>query len=267
VLLLIRGIKWLIYCGEKMNWDKVIFYCFSGTGNTLSAVNKMAEVFEGAGKSVNIYKIPDDPWVIESHALYIFAFPVYEFGVPGFVQEWIDDLPVNEVRLPAAALSTMAGRSGFVKTPLKKVLLAKNFEPVAVKEIIFPSNFIYFQSESEVEKVMKVGLIRAERYADDLLAGRGDWPRKSIISTLLFPFNRLGSKCFSWVFSHYKVGDSCTHCGLCEKNCPVNNIKVTEKSVEWGRRCQVCLRCINNCPHNAIRSRVCNFLYRKHYKV
>jgi len=81
----------------------------------------------------------------------------------------------------------------------------------------------------------------------------------------MFPLNRLMARSFSWIFSHYKADDSCVHCHLCENLCPVNNIKVTDDKVIWGRKCQVCLRCVNFCPQKSIKSSICNLPYKAHY--
>lgn len=248
-----------------MEYNKVIFYCFSGTGNTLSAVRKMAETFEDKGKKAEIRKIPDDKWESEDNSLYIFAFPVYEQSMPLFVYDWIADIPVQQSKNYAAALSTLADSSGFVKSPLRKLLEEKNFEPVAIEEIIFPTNFIYSVSDEKCKKIMKKGLLNSEKYAEDILSGDVSWPPVSKIKSLLFPFLRLASKIFSWFFSHYKADESCIKCHLCENLCPVDNIKVTENKVTWGRKCQVCLRCINFCPQKSIKSTVCNFPYKAHY--
>ena len=229
------------------------------------AVRRMADVFEKSGKDVSIRSIPDDDWKNEEYALYIFAFPVYEQSLPLFVYDWISEIPSQESKTFAAALSTLAGSSGFVKTPLKKLLIKLNFEPVAIKELIFPTNFIYTVAEDKLPGIMKKGLIDAEQYAQEIISGEASWPSTSSIKQFMFPFNRVMARCFSWIFSHYKVDDSCVHCHLCENLCPVNNIKVTDDKVIWGRKCQVCLRCINFCPQKSIRSSICNLPYKAHY--
>ncbi len=47
--------------------------------------------------------------------------------------------------------------------------------------------------------------------------------------------------------------DKCTHCRICEKVCPVNNINVTENEVLFSKECVLCLRCITQCPVEAIQ--------------
>jgi ferredoxin/flavodoxin len=248
-----------------MEFQKVIFYCFSGTGNTLSAARKMAEVFKTAGKETVIKNIPDSEWIYDKNALYIFAFPVYEQSLPLFVYDWITKLPACESKLPAATFSTMAKASGFVKTPLKKLLIKKNFNPTAIKELIFPTNFIYKVSDEKKTEIMKSGLLEAGKYAEDILSDKASWPEPSFLVSVFFPLCQFVAGCFNWLFSHYKVDSSCVHCRLCEKLCPVGNIQVTDDTVKWGRKCQVCLRCINFCPQKSIKSSICNLPYKAHY--
>ncbi|WP_446776238.1 EFR1 family ferrodoxin, partial [Macellibacteroides fermentans] len=46
--------------------------------------------------------------------------------------------------------------------------------------------------------------------------------------------------------------DSCISCGLCEKACPVHNIRVVDKPV-WGEFCTSCLACYHVCPQQAVQ--------------
>ena len=50
---------------------------------------------------------------------------------------------------------------------------------------------------------------------------------------------------------HFYVKDSCTSCGICEKVCTANCIKVEGKP-RWSNNCIQCLACINLCPERAI---------------
>ncbi len=50
----------------------------------------------------------------------------------------------------------------------------------------------------------------------------------------------------------FKVEDHCTLCKVCERVCPIDNIKV-EGKVNFEGQCIRCYACTQNCPSNAIR--------------
>ena len=51
----------------------------------------------------------------------------------------------------------------------------------------------------------------------------------------------------------FHVEDSCIGCKLCEKTCPVQNIKVINGTPAWHHNCIHCMACLHNCPPKAIQ--------------
>lgn len=45
--------------------------------------------------------------------------------------------------------------------------------------------------------------------------------------------------------------EKCKHCGFCEKQCPVSNIKQEGYPIH-GNKCEFCMRCIAHCPQRAV---------------
>lgn len=45
----------------------------------------------------------------------------------------------------------------------------------------------------------------------------------------------------------------CTSCGICEKICPAQNIKLVSGKPVWQHRCEQCFACIQWCPDEAIQ--------------
>ena len=80
-------------------------------------------------------------------------------------------------------------------------------------------------------------------------------------------FNPIGTFLFSkYIEKEYNAGmflpdidrnfwidSKCTFCGICSKICPVNNIKIENKSITWKGNCEKCLACIQWCPLAAIQ--------------
>ena len=49
------------------------------------------------------------------------------------------------------------------------------------------------------------------------------------------------------------VDENCISCGLCEKICPVQNIRLKNDKPTWTHNCEMCFRCLNYCPKDAIQ--------------
>jgi ferredoxin len=58
---------------------------------------------------------------------------------------------------------------------------------------------------------------------------------------------------------------SCNSCGICEKVCPVNNIKIANDRPEWRHKCEECLSCIHFCPQLAIQTQNTRNRSRHHH--
>ena len=50
----------------------------------------------------------------------------------------------------------------------------------------------------------------------------------------------------------FTAGGNCTGCGLCERMCPVKNIRMDSGKPQWLHHCEHCVACISWCPVRAI---------------
>ena len=48
-----------------------------------------------------------------------------------------------------------------------------------------------------------------------------------------------------------KAGSSCTECGLCARQCPVQAIDPKSPRTADGKKCISCMRCVSICPQKA----------------
>jgi ferredoxin len=226
----------------------------------------MAEVFESSGIAVDFRRMPEAPWSEppeDSAAL--FAFPVYEQSAPSFILDYISAIPAPGRPAKAYVLTTMAGFSGFVKTPIGSLLRRRGFEPTGIREIVMPSNFILHAALEKNRAVLRRGIRAAAEFAEEIAAGNASWPRRSILSAAAYPMARLCAGIFSKTLSRFETTGECVGCGLCAELCPTGNIAMEDGHPVWNGKCGLCLRCVSFCPKNAIRAKLGNRLFQPRY--
>jgi len=247
----------------KVYTKNIDFYYFSGTGNTLLVVKKMKEVFESKGVAVTLFPIEkSDPTKVNLQHVIGFAFPVAIQGTYPFVWNFIESLPLTE-DTKIFMIDTLQKFSGGVVGNIKKIVKKKGYEPIGAKEIKMNNNFLPESIDQDKnDKIIKEGIEEAAEFAKDILHDRTEWKRVPIISDIFSFFSKtdfmwgMMRKASSWQLDEEK----CTKCGLCERMCPIDNIKMNEYP-EFLGKCTFCMRCISFCPTEAI------YLPDKEYKL
>lgn len=238
----------------------MVFY-FSGTGNSLQAAKNIAD-YNGedlvsvsekinSGEQLFEYSLSDNETIG-------FVFPVYAWGPPGMVLEFIDRLKFNNLSNQYIfSVATCGGNIGNTMKSLDSRLAAKGMKLSGGFSVKMPNNYIIMgdvdSKEVEKEKLdaaektlldinrsiekRETGVFRVEKgFLPGLLTG---------VVNPLFNKNALGTQKFY-------ADDNCTGCGLCEKVCNTRTIKLEKKPL-WGGKCTQCLACINYCPVKAIQ--------------
>ena len=237
-----------------MKTNKIDFYFFSGTGNTFLVVKKMKDIFEKNKISVNLHQIEKtDPKNVNLENVIGLGFPVAEQGTYPFVWDFIRSLPkANGTHI--FMVDTLLAYSGGVVGPIRKIVKKKGYRPIGAKEIMMPNNLFPRKINLENNEIkIYNGLMKAEKYANDLLEGKSKWYRVPILSDFMAIFSQ---KEWTWEFFrryyNLKIDNSkCKKCGQCVKICPVNNILMGDYP-ELQTRCVFCMRCISFCPVKAI---------------
>ena len=238
-----------------MNFIKNIdLYYFSGTGNTYLIVERAKKIFEKHNIKVTLFRLEkSNPKNIDTSHTIGLAFPVAIQSTFPFIWNFVKELPIVE-NTEIFMLDTMEMFSGAVVGPMKKLLLKKGYTPIGAYEFKMPSNFLS-KKEIDNNKITK-SLSKTELYITSIINGSSKWKRVPIISDLFYYLvsNKLVWKVISNYISPKVDKNKCISCGLCEKICPVNNIKVNNYPIFNGS-CQSCMRCITYCPVNAISTR------------
>lgn len=235
--------------------EKIIdFYYFSGTGNTLLIVKEMVKLFKENKFDARYYRIEQsDPSSIDTNHIIGLGFPVAAQGTYPFVWQFIKNLPYAH-STPLFMIDTMLMYSGGVLGPVRKIIKRKGYIPIGAKEFIMPSNVFIREGMNDKKRVkINKALIKATEFARRLIDGETSWFDLPIYSDLMALISQSSS---NWRFfkslTPIRVNKSeCNLCGLCEKLCPINNIKLI-KYPEFLNSCILCMRCFAFCPKEAI---------------
>jgi ferredoxin len=233
---------------------KIDIYFFSGTGNTKLVVDEMTKFFREHQCRVSLFPIEKHkkPEINFEHTIGL-AFPVAMFSSYPFIWKFWKNIPETSINTEIFMVDTMAGNSfGFPNT-LYHLLKKKGYQPIAAKEIHMPSNWNFKNySVEKYEKIKQKGILKAKKFAHDMLFGKANWKHNFVVNPLTF----LAKAKKPWEHFRRKLplelnSTACIKCGICYQVCPIDNIQMAHFP-EFSDRCQFCQRCLNFCPVQAI---------------
>lgn len=230
-----------------------IIYYFTGTGNSLYLARQLGKQLGGCQIESMAGQPPARP-VGGPDENIGFVFPVYGWGPPKIVRQFVEKLDIHEGTY-CFALVNYAGLKLDTLGLLNDILQQKGAELAYGYGIKQPGNSIVTYgppSPVKAQKMMETARGEIDKIAQDIA-------KKEVR-----PLKRSGTRISKWGNnSMYKniekydekftVTEKCTGCGLCSKVCPVQNIKIEDKKPTWHHHCERCLACIQWCPSEAIQ--------------
>lgn len=239
----------------------MIFY-FSGTGNSKYCAQVLAERLDDI--SINLCSVDFNSLNIDYSKGVGFVFPVYAWGVPPIVLEFIKRLPeklVSELKendVKVWMVATCGDDTGETDKMMASALDKRGLCLSGVWSVTAPNIYVLlpgFDVDSDEVRINKikalderlshiVALIKKGEWATDIHRGSMSWLKTAVVYPL---FTKWGMAYKKW-----HVTDACTGCGLCAQACPVNNIIMKDGRPVWGKDCLSCVSCYHECPHHAI---------------
>lgn len=238
----------------------MIFY-FSGTGNSEAVAGAIAE---GIGEKAELVTHIDASSVVDDGSDFGIVFPVYSWGVPAPVEDFLSRLPesaVDSLKKRKAfvwVVMTCGDETGDAPAVISRMLGSRGLTADTIKSVIMPNTYVLLpgfgtDSGELAERKLNAARERVKNIIKSLQLHErgidvvaGSWPR--LKTGLVYPlFRRWGINPSKW-----KWGEACISCGICERRCPMKNISLIAGHPVWGDNCVSCLACYHYCPVKAI---------------
>lgn len=234
--------------------QNTIFY-FSGTGNSLQVSKDIAEQL-GDVPLLSIPKIiNNDKIQVQAECIGI-IFPVYMWGLPLIVDDFIKKLSINKSTY-VFAVATYGGSPGNALEQVDNLIKNKDTRLNAGFNINMPGNYIVMYGarptksqikafDKEKVKVQQIAKIINEK------KNYGYEKSKILIDRIFAPIMYKGIYKIHTKDKYFVAKDNCTGCGVCVKICGVNNIEIKDGKPIWENNCEQCMACIQYCPNESI---------------
>jgi formate hydrogenlyase subunit 6/NADH:ubiquinone oxidoreductase subunit I len=221
-------------------------FWFSGTGNSLYAAKQLAMEFENA-QLVQITNEAPSGIVGGKGEKIGFVFPLYYINIPRAVRAFVEKLEIKPDTYIFIIETMGAIGYGSIAT-MKNALKAKGHKLSYSRGLRMPANnvLLYNPAEPSKHETMSEKInAKIKSFAADIKT------ETQSIKSLPFSMKTL-YKNIQALDSKFTVGEKCIGCEICEKLCPVRNIKMENDKPKWLHRCEHCVACISWCPTQAI---------------
>ncbi|WP_378957179.1 EFR1 family ferrodoxin [Pelosinus sp. sgz500959] len=223
-----------------------IFY-FTATGNSLYIAKRIG------GELCSIPQMLKDGTSEFEDEEIGFIFPCYGFAPPRIVMNFIQKskFKANYFFAVMTYGNKAASGLGYMEKIGKQAGIRFNY----TNEVLMIDNYLpVFKIEDQLNKEnSKKTEEKLEKIVSDIKNKKNELAKKGVVSDAL---SKAIPKLITKIHlnegdKRFIVGDNCNSCKVCEKVCPINNIKVNRKP-EYLHQCEGCFACIHHCPQTAI---------------
>ncbi len=204
-----------------------------------------------------------DPKSLQPDRQLILVYAIHTFNAPETVKRFARNLPQG--RFEKVHIIRVGCYTSWINDAssmdIRKELSAKGYSFGVDQVMAMPLTLVTAFPEDMVQKQISEARETVRVLAKDI---QTDAVYQTTISTKAKWLRRLGpvesTAARLWGLELH-ANKNCIQCGLCERECPEGNIRLTEGGkVKFGFKCIMCIRCVNQCPTQAISPRISKFI-------
>jgi ferredoxin len=230
----------------------------SGTGNTKHCIDKFISLIDPSASTVSI-EDKDVVSKIRENDEIVLAYPTQFSNMPFMVRDFINKNADIWSGKKVLCMTTMALFSGDGTGCCARVLKKHGARVIGGMQIIMPDsigdNKLLKKPIETSKQMVKDADIRIEKIVEQIKE-TGRYPQEGL-SFFAHLAGLFGQRL--WFYNKttgysdkVKISDACIGCGLCAKNCPMNNLFIKGGKAVASDKCAMCYRCLNTCPKQAI---------------
>lgn len=253
-----------------------LYLYFSGTGNTKSAIDTLASIYEENNPYLlhSIEEAINFDYVIREADLITLGYPIYGSMMPDVMVNFIETHKSAFAKKRVMILTTQMMFSGDGAGLAYYLLKDVQVKVKATMHINMPDNISDLKimpikiAEKQGKKYRKAEE-KIKRYVTKIKAGKTvKTGRRFYSRTMGYLFQRIFFKLFHNKMKRMlKINyNSCILCEKCVNHCPTNNLEIANNRVVTKNQCTLCYRCINICPTKSIKMLGRHYPTKQYYK-
>jgi len=237
--------------------NKTNIYYFSGTGNSLHMAKCLKEKLDES-ELIPLAGLVKQNSIKATSEKVGFIFPVYNYGIPNVVHNFVEKIDLSNTKYIFTLATAGGPGKQLIIQQMNELLKPKNKQLDAAFIIKIFSAYIItsydvLHPKEKRERRIKKAELKLDEIAEMIRNNtQGRRTKRTILPNMRGSYKSNMEKIHAEDENYYS-DDKCNGCGICEKLCPVDNIKLVNEKPEWQHKCEQCLRCLHYCPQEAIQ--------------